>query len=217
MVVHCLFEQSGTFKNTFKKLGYEAVDYDMENQFNQTDFVVDIFDEIELSYNYKKSIFDNIKENDLVLAFFPCTYFSVDSEMSSRLEGRNIDFNNKIMLSIENNEKRFYFYKIFCEFVSVIKNKKIKTIVENPSNRNFLNRYFPKVYDDIVIFRNRTFYGDKFHKPTMFMFFNHVSKFTLFDYNKIYEKQILKNFSKIERSLITKEFAEFFIKNFIEL
>jgi hypothetical protein len=29
MIVHCLFEQSGTFKNEFKKLGYEAYDYDM--------------------------------------------------------------------------------------------------------------------------------------------------------------------------------------------
>ena len=29
MKVHCLFEQSGTFKNEFKKLRYEAFDYDV--------------------------------------------------------------------------------------------------------------------------------------------------------------------------------------------
>ena len=29
--VHCLFEQSGTFKNEFRKLGYEAEDYDIQN------------------------------------------------------------------------------------------------------------------------------------------------------------------------------------------
>jgi hypothetical protein len=28
--VHCFFEQSGTFKNEFKKLGYEAFDYDIQ-------------------------------------------------------------------------------------------------------------------------------------------------------------------------------------------
>ena len=28
--IHCLFEQSGTFKNEFKKLGYEAFDYDIK-------------------------------------------------------------------------------------------------------------------------------------------------------------------------------------------
>ena len=46
MKVHCLFEQSGTFKNEFKKLGYEAFDYDVLDDFGQTDFKVDLFDEI---------------------------------------------------------------------------------------------------------------------------------------------------------------------------
>lgn len=46
MIVHCLFEQSGTFKNEFKKLGYEAYDYDMQNAFGQTDYVIDLFSEI---------------------------------------------------------------------------------------------------------------------------------------------------------------------------
>ena len=32
-VVHCFFEQSGTFKNEFKKLGYSALDYDIQNNF----------------------------------------------------------------------------------------------------------------------------------------------------------------------------------------
>jgi hypothetical protein len=44
--VHCLFEQSGTFKNEFKKLGYEAYDYDNQNEFGQTDYVMDLFKEI---------------------------------------------------------------------------------------------------------------------------------------------------------------------------
>ena len=46
MIVHCLFEQSGTFKNEFKKLGYEAYDYDIQNDFGQTDYVIDLFSEI---------------------------------------------------------------------------------------------------------------------------------------------------------------------------
>ena len=29
---HCFFEQSGTFKNEFKKLGYEAFDYDIQDE-----------------------------------------------------------------------------------------------------------------------------------------------------------------------------------------
>jgi len=47
MKVHCLFEQSGTFKNEFKKLGYEAFDYDIQNEFGETDYQIDLFKEIE--------------------------------------------------------------------------------------------------------------------------------------------------------------------------
>ena len=48
---HCLFEQSGTFKNEFIKLGISAEDYDIQNNFNQTDHVIDLFAEIEKAYN----------------------------------------------------------------------------------------------------------------------------------------------------------------------
>lgn len=48
--IHCLFEQSGTFKNEFKKLGYEALDYDIQNNFGETDYQIDIFSEIEKAY-----------------------------------------------------------------------------------------------------------------------------------------------------------------------
>lgn len=34
--VHCFFEQSGTFKNEFIKLGIPAEDYDIQNNFGQT-------------------------------------------------------------------------------------------------------------------------------------------------------------------------------------
>lgn len=51
MVYHCLFEQSGTFKNEFKKLGYEAYDYDILDDFKETDFKVDLFNEIEKAYS----------------------------------------------------------------------------------------------------------------------------------------------------------------------
>jgi hypothetical protein len=50
MKVHCLFEQSGTFKNEFEKLGIKAYDYDILNDFNQTDFQIDLFKEIDSAY-----------------------------------------------------------------------------------------------------------------------------------------------------------------------
>ncbi len=49
--VHCFFEQSGTFKNEFKKLGIPAEDYDIQNNFGETDHVIDLFSEIEKEYD----------------------------------------------------------------------------------------------------------------------------------------------------------------------
>lgn len=52
---HCLFEQSGTFKNEFLKLGVEACDYDILNNYGETDYQVDLFDEIERAYGGVKA------------------------------------------------------------------------------------------------------------------------------------------------------------------
>ena len=48
--VHCLFEQSGTFKGEFIKLGIPAEDYDIQNNFGQTDHSDDLFAAIETAY-----------------------------------------------------------------------------------------------------------------------------------------------------------------------
>ena len=50
MIYRCLFEQSGTFKNEVKKLGDEAYDYDILNDFGETDYQCDLFNEIEKAY-----------------------------------------------------------------------------------------------------------------------------------------------------------------------
>lgn len=47
---YCLFEQSGTFKNEFIKLGIPAVDLDIQDNFGQTDHRIDLFAEIENGY-----------------------------------------------------------------------------------------------------------------------------------------------------------------------
>ena len=48
--VHCFFEQSGTFKNEFIKLGIPAEDYDIQDNFGQTDHTDDLFAAIETAY-----------------------------------------------------------------------------------------------------------------------------------------------------------------------
>lgn len=36
--VHLFFEQSGTFRDEFRKMGYEAYCYDIQNNFQKTDY-----------------------------------------------------------------------------------------------------------------------------------------------------------------------------------
>lgn len=74
--VHCFFEQSGTFKNEFKKLGIPAFDYDIQNNFGETDYQIDLFAEIENAYGGgQNTIFQEITKDDLIIAFFPCIRF----------------------------------------------------------------------------------------------------------------------------------------------
>lgn len=58
--VHCFFEQSGTFKNEFIKLGIPAEDYDLQNNFGETDHQEDLFKAIEDAYDGKPSLFDKV-------------------------------------------------------------------------------------------------------------------------------------------------------------
>ena len=69
--VWCFFEQSGTFKNEFRKLGYEAVDVDIQDNFGQTDNKVDLFKAIDDAFIGKTSLFDGIGGVTLSLLSIP--------------------------------------------------------------------------------------------------------------------------------------------------
>lgn len=70
MKAHCLFEQSGTFKNEFKKLGIEAYDYDILNDFNETDYVINLFDEIDKAFEGGRASLIIFQMRILSLLFF---------------------------------------------------------------------------------------------------------------------------------------------------
>ena len=122
--VHCFFEQSGTFKNEFIKLGIPAEDYDIQNNFGETNHIIDLFGEIDRVYNnltrqYKtiqdKTLFDEIDPyQDLIVAFYPCIYFCEQSQMSFQLSMTNyraLKDDEKILKIIERTEKRKEFYE----------------------------------------------------------------------------------------------------------
>lgn len=87
--VHCFFEQSGTFKNEFIKLSIPAEDYDIQNNFGQTDHVTDLFGAIDDAYDGNPSIIDTVTEDDLIIAFYPCIYFCQMSQYMQSLNSVN--------------------------------------------------------------------------------------------------------------------------------
>ena len=160
--VHCFFEQSGTFKNEFIKLGYEAFDYDVRDNFGETDYIVDLFKEIEDAYEGRKSIFDGITPDDLIFAFFPCIHFCDAKTMV--FKGVSI-FQKKWSLgkimdkNIEFAMERERFFILLLKLVSVCSHRGIRMIIENPwndSGETYLQRNFiaPTIID-----KNRTLRG----------------------------------------------------------
>ena len=229
--VHCFFEQSGTFKNEFIKLGIPAEDYDIQNNFNQTDHVVDLFADIEKEYDNltrqdKTSVFGSIDScQDLVLAFFPCIYFTGSvNPCLMRLDDlnyRNLSTLEKFQRIIERGENRQRFYKLLYKLCGICEIKGIKLIIENPFNsQHFLHNNFLK--EPTIVDKNRQLRGDYFVKPTGYWFFN-CDPTTGFSYQTPKEtkkvnacKQGIKaGICSEERSLISPDYARNFICDFI--
>lgn len=223
LTYHCFFEQSGTFKNEFKKLGYNAIDYDILNDYGQTDVQIDLFTEIEKAYNGEESVFDSIEPGEYVFAFFPCTLFQecnamlfqgVSNQQSFMTERRKTDYVIKRHKELHEN------YVTLSKMVAVCMDKHIKLIVENPATQpHYLNLYWcfkPKLIDN-----DRTERGDRIKKPTQYWFINCEPK-----NNFIFEPQTTRKTQKLKdikggnqrqktRSEITPEYANRFIREFI--
>lgn len=174
--VHCFFEQSGTFKNEFIKLGIPAEDYDIQNNFGETDHQDDLFKAIEDAYDGKPSLFDSIvggENGDLIFAFFPCIYFCQMSQYMMSLNAHNyrtLPAEERIDKILDRQSKRSQYLMLLTKLVGVCLRKNIRLIFENPITDSFLNHYFlkgPTVKDN-----NRMLRGDYYVKPTGYWFWN---------------------------------------------
>ena len=167
MVAHLMFEQSGTFKNEFKKLGYEAYDYDILNDFGETDYQIDLYHEINNAYEGESSVFDNIKEDDLIMAFFPCVRF--ENQIMLWFRGQNygqktwsleqkMEYDMKLLDELREN------YFVVNKLFIVCLRKNLRLVMENPySEEHFLRRYWCYLPD--IIDKDRRENGDYFAKP----------------------------------------------------
>lgn len=224
--VHCFFEQSGTFKNEFIKLGIPAEDYDIQNNFNETDNVIDLFAEIEKGYEGKDSIFDDITKDDLIIAFYPCIYFCATSQMAFYLTCTNyrcLTDSDKIKEILKRSDKRKEYYDRLIKFCAVCIKKGIRLIVENPwSEQTYLKANFIKTPD--VVDMNRSLRGDLRIKPTAYWYFNckptYGESFEPTPKNKIQIHMKMRGATKAglcseERSMISPDYARNFICDFI--
>ena len=222
--VHCFFEQSGTFKNEFKKLGISAEDYDIQNNFGETDHVVDLFAEIESAYDGNVSIFDKIEGGDLIMAFFPCIYFCATSQMAFSYgctNYRKLNIIEKTEKILERSKNREYFFSLAVKMITVAKHRGLRLVMENPwSEQTFLKANF--VMPPTIVDNNRMLRGDYYVKPTAYWFVNCEPTHGKSYQNDKEKKTIMKSkgaskagLCSEERSLISSDYARNFICDFI--
>lgn len=211
--IHVLFEQSGTFKHAFADEGYTAIDYDIENNFDETDNVVDIFNEIDYFFNQgAKTIFDDMKKEDLVLAFFPCTYFCENNNLIFTAQHANM--RNKTMVenlcTIEDRElKRAIYYVKLLQLCEIAEYRGLRLIIGNPySTSHYLYNNFP--YKPNVVYYDRRRFGDAYRKPTQFFFVNCEPENNETTQKPCKPKRVECD-NGFVRSAISKDFAKHFV------
>jgi hypothetical protein len=239
--VHCFFEQSGTFKNEFIKLGIPAEDYDIQNNFGETDHVVDLFKAIEDAYDGKPSLFDQVGGEDLILAFFPCIKFCNIAEYNQRSAQEKwrrdgMDIHRIYELLKKQSDERHYFYNLALKLHAVVEFKGLRMIMENPWHEMNYTNYFWFCKPSLIDY-DRTMRGDYFKKPTAYWFIgckptsgNSYQKtpakdikrigmthqWRSKDKTKIYAKGSSKTgLCSEERSMISPDYARNFICDFI--
>lgn len=223
--VHCFFEQSGTFKNEFIKLGIPAEDYDIQNNFGETDHQIDLFAEIEKAYGGGgQSIFDSMTCDDLIMAFFPCIYFSCLSQMSISWGCHNyvnMSYKEKTDAILDRSRNREHFFGLAAKMLCVAQEKGLRLIMENPwSMQHFLKSNF--IMPPTMVDMDRSLRGDVFKKPTAYWFINckPTNGLTIQKDKKIRLIQNSKpgahaGICSEDRSMISPDYARNFICDFI--
>lgn len=224
-MVHCMFEQSGTFKKEFIKLGYHAEDYDIQNNYGETDHVIDLFAEIDNAYEGKASVFDSISKDDLIMAFYPCIYFCAASSFHFYLTNKNYRYltdEQKIAEVLKRSALRHEFYDRLVKFCGVVITRGLRMILENPwSEQTYLKSNFLKKPD--LLDEDRRLRGDYFKKPTAFWFWNcEPTDGYTYQREREREKRVFdlpKNpvagMCSEERSTLSPDYARNFICDFI--
>ena len=225
MVAHCLFEQSGTFKNEFIKMGFDALDYDIQNEFGQTDVVCDLFQEINNAFEggVEGTIFEKIEKEDIIFAFFPCTRFEAQIHLWFRgdcVSMKNWNDLQKLKYVMQLHDELALFYRTFSKMFCVAIKNGLRMIIENPCTPpHYLTTYFP--IKPSMIDKDRSKNGDYYKKPTQYWFINFKPQTNFLmeaeEYQKTFQisnhPHIKGKNTTISRSMIHPNYARRFIYN----
>lgn len=225
MKAHCLFEQSGTFKNEFKKLGIEAYDYDILNDYGETDYQIDLYEEIRGGYEGKPSIFDTFKPDDVILAFFPCTRFEAQILLwfwGKALQQKKQSDIQKLESDLKLHEELHQNYELITKLAIIVLRKGLRLVFENPAGeQHYLTRYW--CLKPAIIDRNRRENGDYMTKPTQYWFIGFEPKHNLvfepIDYVEYRTHNAMTaqdgKSKTVRRSEIHPQYARRFIRQYI--
>ena len=158
-----------------------------------------------------------IRQNDLIIAFFPCIRFEVQCVMMFRGEqlqliNKSDDF--KLEYDLKLHEELHKLYELVTKLTLICMRKGLRLIIENPyCDQHYLTRYWaikPKVID-----MNRALKGDYYKKPTQYWFINCEPNNNIIvePINVSNKRQSIEDTHNIvERSLISPEYANRFIR-----
>lgn len=165
------------------------------------------------------SIFDTFAPEDEVIAFFPCTRFEAQILLAFRGENygmRDWDITRKLRYDLKLHQELTRNYEIITKLALIAFEKNFKLIIENPfSEQHYLRRYWcikPSIID-----YNRRDRGDYFKKPTQYYFLNRKpSNNLIHEHVDLKENKTISNtHNQVERSMISKDYANRFIREFI--
>lgn len=222
--VHCFFEQSGTFKQEFIKLGIPAEDYDIQDNFGQTDHVVDLFAEIESAYAGRPSVFDTVGGGDLIIAFFPCIYFTGLSAANMSWTAKNYrkkSLDEATALILKRTQDRQRFLEVVIKMFHVVRSRGLRLIMENPwSMQCYLK--FGFLMAPTLVDTNRMLRGDYYVKPTAYWFVGCEPTHLFTPQEDKRKRSIVKDrpsgkagVCSEERSMISPDYARNFICDFV--
>lgn len=214
MKVTCLFEQSGTFKHAFERAGHSAIDVDISNKFDETNMICDIFDQLDSCIPNFEFYNDVFYKSDLIIAFFPCTWFSNFNTLIWSRKWKNFKYDmfktEQDITDYINARREKYNRAVNCLFNLIYECTRFQKplIIENPVSTEIVKLLGEPSYTD----NNRALHGDDFKKPTVYYCYGcKVNDLDIIT-GSIHKKVLNEN-KGVNRSLINPVYADNFIKH----